>query len=91
MVGDRGHGRCQRAVVDMTKIAKGRSAIKMEESDEDDCRRTAVKVEEGCKMDSIPLKVVVDLVLTKRSPEYVETLLQKLKVEGITEPRYFFC
>jgi hypothetical protein len=59
----------------------------MEESDKDDVRLTAIKVEEDAAMDILPLKVVLDLVLDRRSPEYVDTLLKKLNQEGITEPR----
>ena len=68
----------------MTKIAKGRSAIKMEEFDEDDVR---LAVEEDTAMDTLSLGVVLGLVLNSRSPEYVDTLLHKLTQEGITEPK----
>ena len=71
----------------MMKIAKGRSAIKMEESDEDDLHLTAIKVEEAAEMSTLPLKVVLDLVLASRTPAYVDTLLSKLNQEGINEPR----
>ena len=71
----------------MTKIAKGRSAIKMEESDEDDLHLAAIKVEEDAEMSTLPLKVVLDLVLASRTPAYVGTLLAKLNQEGINEPR----
>ena len=71
----------------MMKIAKGSSAIKMEESDEDDLHLTAIKVEEDAEMSTLPLKVVLDLVLASRTPAYVDTLLSKLNQEGINEPR----
>ena len=71
----------------MTKIAKGRSAIKMEESDEDDLHLTTIKVEEDAEMSTLPLRVVLDLVLASRTPAYVDTLLAKLNQEGINEPR----
>ena len=63
----------------MTKFVKGRSAIKMDESDE------SIKIEE--EMLTLPLKVVLDLCLPSRSTTYVDTLLAKLNQEGINEPR----
>ena len=71
----------------MTKIVKGRSAIKMEESDEDDVRLTAIKVEEEAEMSTLPLKVVLELMLKSRTPQYVNELLMKLNNEGINEPQ----
>jgi hypothetical protein len=71
----------------MTKIQRGRQAIKMEETEEDDVRLTQIKIEEDSHMGELPLKVVLDLVLSHRTPNYVHTLFQKLSQEGINEPR----
>ena len=49
--------------------------------------KAAIKVEVDAAMDTLPLKIVLDLVFNSRSPEYVGTLLEKLTQEGITEPK----
>ena len=53
----------------------------MEKSDADGIRL------EDTAMDTLPLRVVLEWVLDSRSPEYVDTLLEKLIQEGITEPK----
>ena len=73
----------------MAKFAKGRSAIKMEESDDDDdVRFTAVKIENDSDLLTAPFRNVIEYCLPDRTPVYVRTLLKKLQQEGIKEPRH---
>lgn len=79
----------------MPRATRGRGSapfpdfIKMEsgESDDEGFMMGGIKLEEDAQMDCMPLKVVIDLVLAKRTPEYVDTIHAKLGHEGITEAK----
>ena len=59
-------------------------SVKNEEMYGDEFRLTMINIEDEAAMDNMPLKVVLDLILSNKPAEYIDQLCGKLRKESIT-------